>query len=70
MGRTQRGTSDGGRGLYAVTNERSGGLDYEGSIDGFRFDADVVALVLGLLPLVFFWAGGREVPVLVVVEDV
>lgn len=33
MGRAQRGASSGGWGLYAVTNERSGGLDYE-SVDG------------------------------------
>ena len=35
MGRTQRGTSNGGWGLYAVTSGRSGGLDYERGVDGF-----------------------------------
>ena len=35
MCRTQRGTSGGCWGLYAVTCERSGGLDYERGVDGF-----------------------------------
>ena len=35
MGRTQRGASGGGLCLYAVANERGGGLDYERGIGGF-----------------------------------
>ena len=34
MGRTQRGTSGGGWSLYAVANDRDGGLDYERGVDG------------------------------------
>lgn len=57
VGRTQRGTSDGGRGLYAVAGEGSGGLDDKRGIDGFRFYADIVPLVLDLVPVGFIWSG-------------
>lgn len=43
MCRTQRGTSGGGWGLYAVDGGgRGGGLDYERGVDGLRLDADIV----------------------------
>lgn len=74
VGRTQRGTSDGGRGLFTVCNDGDGGLDDKRGIGGFRLDADIVPLVVvdcRLILVIVAGAVGRgEVPVLIVVEDV
>ena len=70
IGRTQRGISGGGLCLYAVTNERGGGLNYERGIGGFRFYANIVPLVLRLILVLVPRVGRGEVPVVVVVENI